>query len=585
MRRKMLILLSILLIFFLFSCTPSEKKTDNQDFYDMINPMWEDYAYRAYLRGEFNIQEIEEITFLGKIEYIENLTYRSYAEYFYLNNHTQFASVQMIVTFKEDSNLPTHLYEYSWSGLRKDSSYVKQYGGGTLRPSNEVLNVQAHKENLRTEISDYLENRMTIMEPMLKEDSVYEAAYIDIDFTYEELRSYVKPIESMYTHEGFVYVLYEDQHAEVIGYTQDLSQSNPQMLDEILGYPVTKIKNHAFKNASTSRMKLSRNLEEIGSYAFIDAYMFYLEIPKSVQRIEDFAFHRTLLHDFTFEEESQLTHIGNYVFEDATIHHLRIPKSVKHMGSYAFHNIKKVYTIEVEEGNQYYQSMDGVLYNKNKTILIAYPTHKVETSFIVPASVVFIHHSAFRYTSYLRHIDFELNSQLKFIGPSAFSHTHISTMFIPRSVSVIGDRAFLGTSQLSWIEVDQRNKSYQSKDGILFNKDLTELIYYPSGNPLSSYEVPRSVYKLHDHAFYGAKNLTDITFEAGTVIHSIGDYAFGLTSIKSIIIPITVERVGFYIFYYVTGLENVYVRAESRKAGWAIDWLFDQDMVTWGYKE
>ena len=58
----------------------------------------------------------------------------------------------------------------------------------------------------------------------------------------------------------------------------------------------------------------------------------------------------------------------------------------------------------------------------------------------------------------------------------------------------------------TWVEVDVRT----SKDGVLFNKDLSTLICYPCSYPETEYTVPSGVSRIEDYSFYGVTNLQEI---------------------------------------------------------------------------
>jgi len=72
-----------------------------------------------------------------------------------------------------------------------------------------------------------------------------------------------------------------------------------------------------------------------------------------------------------------------------------IPNSVTSIGWGAFAGCTNLTAITVDAGNSMYSSQNGVLYNKDKTIIFAYPAGKTETSFTIPNSVTSIEWGAF----------------------------------------------------------------------------------------------------------------------------------------------------------------------------------------------
>ena len=64
---------------------------------------------------------------------------------------------------------------------------------------------------------------------------------------------------------------------------------------------------------------------------------------------------------------------------------------------------------------------------------------------------------------------------------------------IPKSVESIGIGVFNNCMGLVDITVDENNPCFSSQDGVLFNKDKTELLQYPIGKSRTSYTIPKSV--------------------------------------------------------------------------------------------
>ena len=128
---------------------------------------------------------------------------------------------------------------------------------------------------------------------------------------------------------------------------------------------------------------------------------------------------------------------------------VEIPKSVKFIGDGNFVNsrhgvqstCKNLTKITVDKNNKKYSSKSGVLYNKTKTVLIAYPAGNKTKSFTVPSSVKAIKKNAFAFAPYLAQI--KLNSKLEEIGETAFTNCKkMKSITVPESVKKIGYCAF-----------------------------------------------------------------------------------------------------------------------------------------------
>lgn len=99
------------------------------------------------------------------------------------------------------------------------------------------------------------------------------------------------------------------------------------------------------------------------------------------------------------------------------------------------------------------------------------------------------------------------------IGNYAFEEcSSLTNIAIPSSVTNIGEGAFSGCSSLTNIDVDSNNKVYSSIDGVLFNKEKTELIYYPGNKQNYEYKIPDSVTNIGNYAFSGCSSLTTVNY-------------------------------------------------------------------------
>ena len=149
-----------------------------------------------------------------------------------------------------------------------------------------------------------------------------------------------------------------------------------------LGNGVTQIDNCAFRNCeSLEVIKLGENITTIGREAFKgDKNLKSIDIPNSVSIIYNNAFSNCSSLE-SINLGSNLTQIGTYYDDWSAI-------SVGETDVFSYN--KSLSSINVDENNQVYCSVDGVLYSKDMTKLIKYPMGKTETSFEIPDSVTTI---------------------------------------------------------------------------------------------------------------------------------------------------------------------------------------------------
>ena len=137
--------------------------------------------------------------------------------------------------------------------------------------------------------------------------------------------------------------------------------------------------------------------------------------------------------------------------------------------------------------NPYYASDSGVLYNKEKTVLVKYPLAR-KSDYKIPDSVTKIDMEAFRGCTGIASVTFPDDSlwtnkwrwmgdgstvtipdAIVEIGQDAFRGcTGLSTVSIPDSVIEIGDGAFDGCPANFRVHLD--NPNYTSVEGVLFDK-------------------------------------------------------------------------------------------------------------------
>ena len=142
------------------------------------------------------------------------------------------------------------------------------------------------------------------------------------------------------------------------------------------------------------------------------------------------------------------------------------------------------------------------------------------------------------------------------IGSRAFSSSGLTSLYIPSSVTNIGNEAFVDCINLTFIEVATDNSYFSSRDGVLFNNDLTTLIYYPAGKQEGTYVIPNSVISIGNSAFSNCLNLTSIKIPNS--VTNIGEYAFfycsGLISVE---MGNSVSSIGRYAFYQCSALTSI----------------------------
>lgn len=157
------------------------------------------------------------------------------------------------------------------------------------------------------------------------------------------------------------------------------------------------------------------------------------------------------------------------------------------------------------------------------------------------------------------------------IGDKAFeSCDSLTSVTIPKSVTSIGI-AFVICKKLSSIVIDVENANYTSINGIIFNKNCTNLLLYPAGKKDSAYEVPAGVTSIGEYAFYYCSSLTSVTIPKG--VTQIGECAFeGCSGLTSVTIPKGVTSINGGAFFGCSSLTSVTIPESVTSIG---DYAFD----------
>ena len=274
-------------------------------------------------------------------------------------------------------------------------------------------------------------------------------------------------------------------------------------------YVVTRIGAGSFKNNSElDSVFIPNSVNSIGSLSFAYCnHLKFIDLPNSLKNISNHAFYLcSRLQSITIP--NSVTSLGNFAFAYCvSLQEFFIPASVSDIGTGLFSQCGSIENYTVDKENKYYSSTEGILFNRDKSTIIAYPSYR-SSSYTIPATV-------------------------ESIGDYAFSESRLSSIFIPPTIKSIGKYAF----------------EYSNIKNINFSNSIAiiETGTFSYCKFLKSVMIPNSVKSIESMAFYYCEDLMNVTISDS--VSKIGSSAFaGDFRIGTIKLPALLTELGTNAF-------------------------------------
>ena len=288
--------------------------------------------------------------------------------------------------------------------------------------------------------------------------------------------------------------------------------------------------------------------------------------------------HKTLIHypegrrEATYEIPYGVTGIGYHAFSRSPIEYVSIPDSVRYIGNYAFMYCRLLASVEIpnsvvsigdrafDDTALYNNYPDGVFYVGNWCL--GYKGSMPDnTTISLRDDTIGIGDYAFYWNSNTLS-NVEIPCGVAYIGDRAFAYCEsLISVTIPESVTSIEYWAFAGCISLTDITVDTNNPTYSSENGVLFNKEITELIQYPAGK-MGEYSIPNSVNIIGDGAFAGCINILRMVIPDNVVNMDLNVFS-GCTSLIEVFIGSGVSYLTNGTFGNCTSLISIIVDPDN----------------------
>lgn len=301
--------------------------------------------------------------------------------------------------------------------------------------------------------------------------------------------------------------------------------------DRVVSIIVTGLINTAdlkiMKDMATKGKLTTINMSEV-SVAKIPDRMFQgctvltsIKLPQSLKSIGNEMFADCISLTSIMLPDSLVFLAGNAFSNCASLPELSLPASV--VGGLGFTTFcsgcKKLTKLIVAEENAAYSSLDGVLYNKDKSIILRYPCGNPASLFSFPNTIAEVGVGAFESCSYLSSVT--MTENLRIVKNSAFKNcTALTGVTIPSLVTEIGSYAFENCNHLRNINLP------------MFIPELGYCTFKNCTN-LNNLVIPSSVREIRSEAFSGCSSLVSIAL--GAEVKGLGDKVFaGCTGLKQV---------------------------------------------------
>lgn len=232
-------------------------------------------------------------------------------------------------------------------------------------------------------------------------------------------------------------------------------------------------------------------------------------------------------------EEYPVTAIAETAFKYCpSLKEITVPDTVTYIAPKTFSVCRLLEKINVSPTSVSFADIDGVLYSKDLTELIAYPRSKQDTSFVIRDSVTALEYGAFNGCGNLQSIT------------------------VGKALREVSESPFFECDGLKAIYTDPENQYYTSVNGVLYGKSLNNIIKCPPAAGITRITLPETVEKISSDAFSGCTKLTELN--TGKALTYIGTRAMReCTALSSVTLNEGLKIIDKMAFYNCSALTEL----------------------------
>lgn len=185
---------------------------------------------------------------------------------------------------------------------------------------------------------------------------------------------------------------------------------------------------------------------------------------------------------------------------------------------------------------------------------------------ILPEGLETIDEYAFYSCTSLKEVN--IPDSVKVINRLAFGNCeNLEKVNIGKGLFLLEKFVFLGCPNLKEINVSDQNECFSSHNGIIYNKDYSELILCPMGITEKNVEIRKNTTAINSYAFLNCKNLQEVSRHGNKLI-SIYDAAFsGCKNLKKLNFEEKIDLIGPCAFMKCSSLKEFVIGEKVKSIG------------------